>query len=49
VVDRAPGAGAGVLLLLAFSLYLPLFFVNVAWFLPLALLPRGMLSELLVR
>jgi hypothetical protein len=38
-----------VLLLLAFSLYLPLFFVNVAWFLPLALLPRGMLSELLVR
>ena len=41
--------GAGVLLLLAFSLYLPLFFFNVAWFLPLALLPRGMLSELLVR
>jgi hypothetical protein len=38
-----------VLLLLAFSLYLPLFFFNVAWFLPLALLPRGMLSELLVR
>jgi len=41
--------GAGVLVLLAFSLYLPLFFFNVAWFLPLALLPRGLLSELLVR
>lgn len=37
-----------MLLLLAFSLYLPLFFVNVAWFLPLALQPRGMLSEFLV-
>ena len=34
---------------LAFSLYLPLFFFNVAWFLPLALLPRGVLSELLAR
>ena len=34
---------------LAFSLYLPLFFFNVAWFLPLALLPRGVLSELLIR
>jgi hypothetical protein len=41
--------GAGVLVLLAFSLYLPLFFFNVAWFLPLALLPRGVLSELLAR
>lgn len=41
--------GAGVLVLLAFSAYLPLFFFNVAWFLPLALLPRGVLSELLVR
>lgn len=41
--------GAGVLLLLAFSLYLPLFFFNVAWFLPLALLPRGVLSELVMR
>jgi hypothetical protein len=41
--------GAGVLLLLAFSAYLPLFFFNVAWFLPLALLPRGVLSELLAR
>jgi hypothetical protein len=27
----------------------PLFFFNVAWFLPLALLPRGLLSEGLVR
>ena len=40
---------AGLLTLLAFSLYLPLFFFNVAWFLPLALLPRGMLTELLGR
>jgi hypothetical protein len=41
--------GAGVLVLMAVSLYLPLFFFNVAWFLPLALLPRGVLSELLIR
>ena len=41
--------GAGVLVLLALSLYLPLFFFNVAWFIPLALLPRGVLSELLAR
>jgi hypothetical protein len=41
--------GAGVLVLLACTAYLPLFFFNVAWFLPLALLPRGVLSELLVR
>ena len=41
--------GAGLLILLACSLYLPLFFFNVAWFLPLALLPRGLLSELLAR
>ena len=40
--------GAGVLVLLACTAYLPLFFFNVAWFLPLALLPRGLLSELLV-
>jgi hypothetical protein len=36
-------------MLLASSLVLPLFLFNVAWFLPLALLPRGVLSELLVR
>jgi hypothetical protein len=41
--------GAGVLVLMAVSLYLPLFFFNVAWFLPLGLLPRGVLSELLIR
>ena len=41
--------GAGLLILLACSLYLPLFFFNVAWFLPLALLPRGVLTELLTR
>jgi hypothetical protein len=40
---------AGALVLLALSLYLPLFFFNVAWFLPLALLPRGVLSEMLTR
>lgn len=40
---------AALVVLVAFSLYLPLFFFNVAWFLPLALLPRGVLSELLVR
>jgi hypothetical protein len=41
--------GGGGLVLLAFTAYLPLFFFNVAWFLPLALLPRGLLSELVVR
>lgn len=40
---------AGLLVLLACSLYVPLFFFNVVWFLPLALLPRGLLSELLAR
>lgn len=41
--------GGGALLLLACTVYLPLFFFNVAWFLPLVLLPRGVVSELLVR
>jgi len=41
--------GAGLLTFVAFSLYLPLFFFNVAWFLPLALLPRGVFTELLMR
>lgn len=40
---------SGVVVLLAFTLYLPLFFVTVVWFLPLALLPRGVLTELLLR
>ncbi|MFI0401674.1 MAG: hypothetical protein ACH34U_02015 [Cyanobium sp.] len=40
---------AALVVVVAFSLYLPLFFFNVAWFLPLAMLPRGVLSELLVR
>ncbi|MFN5116807.1 MAG: hypothetical protein ACK5JJ_01755 [Cyanobacteriota bacterium] len=40
---------AGSLVLLACSAYVPLFFFNVAWFLPLALLPRGVVTELLVR
>ncbi len=41
--------GAGLLVLLACTAYLPLFFFHVAWFLPLALLPRGLLAELLAR
>ena len=41
--------GAGLLVLLACTAYLPLFFFHVAWFLPLALLPRGLLAELLDR
>jgi len=41
--------GAGVLVLLACTAYLPLFFFHVVWFLPLALLPRGLLAELLDR
>lgn len=40
---------AGALVLLACTTYVPLFFFNVAWFLPLALLPRGLLTELLAR
>jgi hypothetical protein len=39
----------GVTALLVVSIYLQLFFFNAAWFLPMALLPRGTLSELLVR
>ena len=41
--------GAGVLVLLACTAYLPLFFFQEVWFLPLALLPRGLLAELLDR
>ena len=41
--------GAGLLMLLACTAYLSLFFFNVVWFLPLALLPRGVISELLAR
>jgi len=41
--------GAGLLVLLACTAYLLLFFFHVAWFLPLALLPRGLLAELLDR
>lgn len=41
--------GAGLLVLLACTAYLPLFFFHVVWFLPLALLPRGVLAELMVR
>ena len=38
---RSDLLGGGALLLLACTVYLPLFFFNVAWFLPLVLLPRG--------
>jgi len=41
--------GAGALVLLACTAYLPLFFFQVVWFLPLALLPRGVLTELVMR
>ncbi|MCP9806655.1 hypothetical protein KBY71_09030 [Cyanobium sp. T1B-Tous] len=41
--------GAGLLVLLACTAYVPLFFFHVVWFLPLALLPRGVLAELLDR
>lgn len=41
--------GGGILLLLACTVYLPLFFFNVAWFLPLVLLPLGVLNEMLMR
>lgn len=40
---------AGLLVLLAFTAYVPLFFIHVVWFLPMALLPRGVLAELLMR
>jgi hypothetical protein len=40
---------AGLLVLLACSAYLPLFFFNVIWFVPLAVLPRGVLAEMVVR
>lgn len=40
---------SGLLVLLAFTIYLPLFFFNIAWFVPLAVMPRGLLAEVLVR
>lgn len=41
--------GAGLLVLVACTAYLPLFFFHVVWFLPYALLPRGVLSEIVMR
>jgi hypothetical protein len=38
-----------LLLQLACTAYLPLFFFHVVWFLPYALLPRGVLSEIVMR
>jgi len=44
-----PGVlAAGLLVLLAVTAKVPLFFVNVVWLLPLALLPRGLCTELLL-
>ena len=40
---------AGVLVMAACTAYIPMFFINVAWFLPLAMLPRGTLTELIIR
>jgi hypothetical protein len=40
---------AVLLAVVVFTIYLRLLFFNAAWFLPLALLPRGTLSELLAR
>lgn len=45
----ADALAAGLLTVLFLTLYLPLFFTAVAWFLPLPLLPRGLLTELLLR
>jgi len=41
--------GLGLLVLLACTAYLPLFFFHVVWFLPYALLPRGVISEIVMR
>lgn len=41
--------GAGLLVLLACTAYLPLFLVQVVWLMPYALLPRGVISEVVMR
>jgi hypothetical protein len=41
--------GAGLLVFLACTFYLPLFFFHVAWFIPLALQPRGLITEAVMR
>lgn len=41
--------GAGLLVFLACTAYLPLFLFHVAWFIPLALLPRGLITEAIIR
>jgi hypothetical protein len=40
------GLGLAWIVLLACTTYLPLLFFHVLWFLPLALLPRGLLVRL---
>lgn len=45
----ADAMAAGLLMLLILTVYVPLFFTMVVWFLPLPLLPRGVLTELLLR
>lgn len=39
---------AGVMVAIACTIYLPLFFFQVVWFLPFALLPRGCLTQALI-
>jgi hypothetical protein len=40
---------SGIVIAVALTVYIPLFFFNVVWFLPFALLPRGCATELLSR
>lgn len=40
---------SGVVVGIAGSAYIPLFLFNVVWFLPFALLPRGCITEVLMR
>lgn len=39
----------GVVVVVACTAYVPLFLFNVVWFLPFGLLPRGLLTEALMR
>ena len=39
---------AGVIVAMACTIYLPLFFFQVVWFVPFALLPRGCLTKAMI-
>ncbi len=39
---------AGIVVAVACTIYLPLFFVQVVWFVPFALLPRGCLTNAMI-